>query len=76
MSVGHQERLGRTIRRSGEQFQGAAAGGLLGFSLSTYGPGSPILEWVKWHSTDAIVWAVTGALVAGAVVYCYRAFSR
>jgi hypothetical protein len=58
---------------------GAAVGIAIGF-LKTRGGGprwrgDTFTQWVAHDPAGVIMWAVVGALVIGAVVYCYRIFS-
>jgi hypothetical protein len=51
---------------------GAAIGIALGFTRLR---GGGFTYWLDRHSDGAIMWAIVGAVVVGAAVYCYRVFS-
>lgn len=54
---------------------GAALGLAVGFANST-ARGWGLSYWLHSHMDDAGMFAAVGALVAGALVFCYRAFSN
>jgi hypothetical protein len=53
---------------------GAAAGIAVGFSMRFRGMGT-FTNWIQIYSGDALFWALVGAIVVGAAVYCFRVFS-
>jgi hypothetical protein len=56
---------------------GAAIATVMGYSyLPVAQRGWGIGHWMISHSADALMWAITGAIVAGAAVYCYRTLTK
>jgi hypothetical protein len=51
---------------------GAALGVAIGFARMR---GWQFINWVEYEPGDALFWALIGAIVVGAAVYCYRVFS-
>jgi fructose-specific phosphotransferase system IIC component len=56
---------------------GAALGIAMGYGQwSAHGPkglvARGLVYWLENQSIDALIWAILGGFVAGAVVYCYR----
>ena len=54
---------------------GAAVGVAVGFSMRYRGAGT-FASWVEYDASSAIFWAIVGAIVVGAAIYCYRVFSN
>jgi len=52
---------------------GAALGVAVGFSRLR---GWRFMDWVGYEPSEALFWALVGAIVVGAAVYCYRVFSN
>jgi hypothetical protein len=52
---------------------GAAVGVAFGYTRLRYG--WSVTEWIKERPGDILLWALVGAVVVGAAVYCYRIFS-
>jgi hypothetical protein len=53
---------------------GAALG--VAFGYSRLRAGWFIAAWIDNRPEDVLIWALVGAIVVGAAVYCYRVFSR
>jgi hypothetical protein len=53
---------------------GAAVGIAIGFGTTRL-RGMGFTDWIGRHSGDTMLWAVLGALVVGAAIYCCRVFS-
>jgi len=53
------------------------AGAVLGIAFGfTRMHGWTLAAWISADPTDALTWAVLGAVPVGAAVYCYRVFSN
>lgn len=53
---------------------GAAVGIAIGFSMRFRGAGT-FTSWIEYNADSALFWALVGAIVVGAAVYCYQVFS-
>jgi hypothetical protein len=54
---------------------GAAVGIAIGFSMRFRGAGT-FTYWLEDNPDTALFWALVGAIVVGAAIYCYRVFSN
>ena len=53
---------------------GAALG--VAFGYTRLRAGWFIGAWIESRPEDVLIWALVGAIVVGAAVYCYRVFSN
>jgi hypothetical protein len=53
---------------------GAALG--IAFGYTRLRSGWLIAAWIENRPEDVLIWALVGAVVVGACVYCYRMFSN
>ena len=57
---------------------GAACGFLVGFAVTNASSSGAftLTLWLKFRTSDAITWAVLGAIIVGGVIYAKRLFSN
>ena len=56
---------------------GAAAGILIGFAIASFKVPWPFAKWLLENRTsDAVGFAILGAIIAGGIVYARRLFSN
>ena len=55
---------------------GVVLGVIIGFLTDAMARYWGLAVWPNERTADAILWALAGAIIGGAVVYCYRVFAN